>query len=361
MRLSPLAFFASLVSFGSLLALSCGSGDDLVFTSSSATGTGGVGVGGAGTAGDTPSASASSGAGAAGMGGMGAAGGTSSTGSTSSTGGTGAGNNGFPMHWPDGLDCANEPEVTVWEYDDDTFILRQSLCTNFEGPFMYLLFGDDKVLMQDTGTGSADVAGAVSGVITSWLAKKGKPSIDLVVTHSHSHGDHVGGDGQFAGMPNTTVVGTSTQAVQTFFGIQSWPTQLVTYDLGGRVIDVIPIPGHQNAHIALYDAKTQLLFTGDTLYPGRLYVSNWTAYGQSTQRLVDFTAAPGHPVAWVLGTHIEMTTAPGDDFAFGADQHPNEHVLQLPLGALIELNQGVIGLGNNPAIEVHDDFIIYPL
>ena len=70
---------------------------------------------------------------------------TTTTTGAGGSGGSAPASNGFPAHWADGLACATEPEVAVWAYDDDTFILRQSLCTNFEGPFLYLLFGEDKV------------------------------------------------------------------------------------------------------------------------------------------------------------------------------------------------------------------------
>ena len=35
---------------------------------------------------------------------------------------------------------------------------------------------------------------------------------------------------------------------------------------------MIPIPGHDVASIALYDRVTGNFMTGDSLYPGRLYV-----------------------------------------------------------------------------------------
>lgn len=268
-------------------------------------------------------------------------------------------NNGFPETWPDGTACGAEAEVFVWEYDPDTFILRQSLCTNFEGPFLYLFFGEDKALLEDTGSGDADVAAAVLGVVSSWLEKKGKSSIELIVAHSHGHGDHVGGDGQFGGEPNVTVVGKSSSSVQDFFGLSGWPDVVAPYDLGGRVLDVIPIPGHQSAHVAFYDRRQRLLLTGDTLYPGRLYIEDWAAYVASVGRLRSFVAA-GNTVDWVLGTHIEMK-ATGGDFDFGADQHPGEHALELPIGTLDELGQAVSAMGADPQYEEHADFIIYPL
>ena len=40
-------------------------------------------------------------------------------------------------------------------------------------------------------------------------------------------------------------------------------------DLGDRIIDVIPIPGHDVLSLAYYDRQTGILLTGDGLYPGR--------------------------------------------------------------------------------------------
>lgn len=272
----------------------------------------------------------------------------------------------FPPMWiKGGHDCPTEPQIQVHAYNEDFYILRQSLCTNFEAPFLYLLFGDDEALLMDSGAGGIPLANTVYGIINDWLLANGKTSVELTVCHLHSHGDHVQGDSQFAGQPNTTVVGTSQNAVKNFFGINNWPTQIVTRDLGNRVLDIIPIPGHHSAHIAIYDRETGVLFTGDSLYPGRLYVfgatgqGNWPIYQASMQRLVDFTA--DKPLCWVLGTHIEMTDTPGVDFPFGSTSHDNERELELTRDHLLELNQAIKAMGNQPMLEVHNDFIIYPI
>lgn len=317
------------------------------------------GSGGSGTAGSTSSITSTTSSSAT----------TTTTGSTSATGtgsstsastGSGMMANGFPPAWPNGSDCANEAPIFVWKYSEDTYILRQSLCTSFEGPFLYLLFGQDKVLLEDTGDGGIPVQATVQGIIDDWLAAHGKASIELVVAHSHGHGDHVAGDGQFANKPNTTVVGTSATAVQNFFGFTQWPDEVRTFDLGGRTLEIVPIPGHQAAHIAIYDPQDDLLLTGDTLYPGRLYVATFSQFKPSVHRLATFAQDGNHPIAFVLGTHIEMTTTAGDDYPFQAASHPNEHVLQLGLSHLVELDAAVQAM-SGPANEVHDDFIIYPL
>lgn len=269
----------------------------------------------------------------------------------------------FPA-WQNGGNCAADVEVEVHSYDADTFILRQSLCTNFEGPFLYLLFGSDKVLLQDTGaTGTTQVRPVVQQVIADWLAANGKTSIELAVTNSHAHGDHTAGNASFTGQPGTTVVGTTTQAVYGFFGITG-VDDTAEYDLGGRIVDVIPIPGHQAAHIALYDRSRGLLLTGDTLYPGRLYIQSGqiATYRQSIARLANFVA--GKDVCSVLGTHIEMTTTAGVDYAFGDATHdtPPEHVLRLTLDDLLELRDATAAMSDTATQEeVHDHFIITPL
>jgi hydroxyacylglutathione hydrolase len=332
-----------LASLGLVALLGCGD---------EGTSTTGAGAAGAPT---TSAAGADSSGGASSTGGAGASGGAPSVGG----GGAAPTLGDFPPKWPDGTSCGAEDPIFVWKLAPDTYILRQSLCTSFEGPFLYLLFGEDRVVLEDTGDGGVPLRDTIDAIIDGWLAENGKDSIELVVVHSHGHGDHVAGDGQLQDRPDTTVVGTSLSAVEQFFGLEGWPSETASLDLGGRVLDVVPIPGHQSAHVALYDPKYELLLTGDTLYPGRLYVQDFSAYVASVQRLVSF--AQTHPVSRVLGTHVEMTNVPGVDFDFGADQHPNERPLQLDLAHLLELEAAVVAMGGSPEYEVHDDFIVYPL
>ena len=48
----------------------------------------------------------------------------------------------LPMRWTaESPDCAAAPAFLVHEYNPRFYILRQSGCTNFEKPFLYLLLG----------------------------------------------------------------------------------------------------------------------------------------------------------------------------------------------------------------------------
>jgi hydroxyacylglutathione hydrolase len=98
----------------------------------------------------------------------------------------------------------------------------------------------------------------------------------------------------------------------------------------------------------LYDYRTGILLTGDSLYPGRLYVAapDFPAFAASAQRLVDFTRH--HPVTHILGTHIEQTRTPYVDYPRGTRYQPDEHVLELSPSDLLALNQALQRLHGKP-------------
>jgi glyoxylase-like metal-dependent hydrolase (beta-lactamase superfamily II) len=262
--------------------------------------------------------------------------------------------------WIDGTQAA-EPQMQVQRYDRDTYVIRQSIRTNFEGPFLYLLFGRDRALLLDTGAGGLKVRPTIDAAIARWLSEHHRTSIPLVVAHTHGHGDHHMGDAEFQDRPDTVVVGLTAPEVAAFFKIAEWPHDVARFDLGGRVLDVIPTPGHHPSHVMVYDERTRLLLSGDTLYPGRLYVpSNLFAdYRDSIDRVVAFTRT--HKVSHVLGAHIEMTRTPGKDFMDRAPTHPDEHALELPYADLLDLQAAVHMMGDAVARDVHADFIVQPL
>ena len=266
----------------------------------------------------------------------------------------------LPPHWITGGPKSVEvPDWQIHEYNEDLYILRESGCTHYEKPFLYLLFGHDRALLEDTGSGHAATAPAVQGVIAHWLARNKRESIPLVVAHSHSHGDHIAGDSQFQSLPGVTMVPLSVPGTQEFYGIQKWPEEIGRIDLGGRILDVIPIPGHDTLSIALYDRQTGILFTGDSLYPGRIYVRDFSALVASNQRLVDFTR--GKPVTHILGCHIEQSTTPYQDYPVGTAYQPEEHSLSLSRAHLLEMNDALQHMNGTPQRLALSEFTIWPV
>ena len=274
---------------------------------------------------------------------------------------------GMPAKWIHGSAPCGEntdPPFQVHEFDSDTFILRENKCIHYEGPFLYLLFGRDKVFLQDTGAAprNPDIAFPVSStifrLINDWAKRRNRPAPPLIVTHSHAHGDHTGGDKQFEGLSDVTVVGTMVPEVIKFFKFEDWPNRPTTLDLGGRVLDIVAIPGHEASSIAVYDRRTRILLTGDTLYPGRLYIRDWPAYRASVARLAAFVES--REVSMVLGTHIEMTSKAGVDYPVGTVYQPEEHELALSPRHLAELHAALQKMTAGAIREVHDHFIIDP-
>jgi glyoxylase-like metal-dependent hydrolase (beta-lactamase superfamily II) len=230
-----------------------------------------------------------------------------------------------------------DPVIQVHTVDDATFILRQSKDVNYEAPFLYLLCGAEGALLLDTG---AVADGGVRQAVDALLSERyaAAPGYQLVVAHTHGHGDHVAGDGQFADRPRTTVVGHGMAAVQDFFGFANWPEEVVTFDLGGRKLEVAGSPGHHAAAITVYDPATGFLLTGDTVYPGRLYAPDMPAFVASLDRMTEFARA--RPVSHVLGCHIEMTRRPNRDYPLGCLYQPDEPPLQMTVAQLAAVRDG---------------------
>jgi glyoxylase-like metal-dependent hydrolase (beta-lactamase superfamily II) len=255
----------------------------------------------------------------------------------------------------------SDPPIQVHRYDEHTVILRQSKSVHYEAPFLYLLFGNDRALLLDTGA-TADpekfpLRATIDQLIGDWLTQHPRQAYELVVAHTHGHGDHVAADAQFDGRPGTTVVSRELDAVTQYFGFTSWPEQIVPFDLGGRVLEVTGSPGHHRAAITVYDPWTGFLLTGDTVYPGRLYVSDFPQFLASLDRM---TALAGQrAVTHVLGCHIEMTRRPGRDYPIGSTYQPAEPPLEMTAAQLREIRAAAASVASKRGIHRFDDFIIY--
>ena len=156
--------------------------------------------------------------------------------------------------------------------------------------------------------------------------------LPIVVLNSHTHGDHVGGNWQFdtiygmdTDFTRTSAKGSSAQAKEEIqpseicgdlpagfdpktYVTREWNISKYIHDgeqidLGGRSLQVVATPGHTPDAICLFDQANGLLFTGDTYYPGTIYLfapeTDLDAYNKSVNRL----AALAPQVKTVLGAH----------------------------------------------------------
>lgn len=266
-------------------------------------------------------------------------------------------------HGTRGRNAPPEPPIEVHAYGEHTIILRQSKTTNYEAPFLYLLFGEERAFLLDTGA-TADprifpLRATVDGLIADWLTRHPRERYGLVVAHTHGHGDHIAADGQLAERPDTVVVPPEVEAVREFFGFdpERWPDQEVGFDLGGRELRAIGAPGHHAAGVVFYDPQSGFLLTGDTVYPGRIYVEDSATLVATLDRLVAF--AETHPVTWVMGCHVEMTSRPGRDYPLGATYQPDERNLPMTTAQLVALRDAAKEVAGRRGVHRYDDFIVF--
>lgn len=233
------------------------------------------------------------------------------------------------MHWDPGAeDCKAQPHAPLeaHQYDPGTWILREDLCSTWEAPFIYLLVGREKALLIDTGDVADPRAMPLALTVMGLLPGDPNSRLPLLVVHSHTHLDHRAGDPQFSKLHAVQLVPAQLPDVEKFFGFEHWPEGQAQIDLGGRIVDVLPAPGHNPAHVVYYDRDTGLLLTGDFLMPARLLVDDYSAYAASAARVAAFVK--DRPVSHVLGGHVEMSRD-GQLFDWQSTYHPDEHPLAL--------------------------------
>jgi glyoxylase-like metal-dependent hydrolase (beta-lactamase superfamily II) len=246
----------------------------------------------------------------------------------------------------------DDPALRVHWHDADTVVLRQGKSVHFEAPFLFLLFGTERALLLDTGAEAEPDAfplrATVDHLVATWLERSriAEP-YPLVVAHSHPHDDHVAGDPFLADRPDTTVIGHDLAAVSAVLG---------RLDLGGRALEIVATPGHHEAAITVLDPATGWMLTGDTVYPGRLYIEDDVAFAASLDLLVEL--ARDREVTAVIGCHIEMTTQPGIDHPAGTIEQPDEPPLPMSVEQLEAVRVAAHAVLGRPGRHVHDDFVL---
>jgi len=79
------------------------------------------------------------------------------------------------QNWIHGaLNCKKniDAPIQVVQYDQNTWILRQNKCTNYEAPFIFLFLGQEKALLMDTGATkkkkSFPLYKTVNAIVENW-------------------------------------------------------------------------------------------------------------------------------------------------------------------------------------------------
>lgn len=198
----------------------------------------------------------------------------------------------------------------VREPSPGTFVIGEPL--HAEDVKSYLIVGDERALLLDTGTGAGDIRRLVEGLTDR----------SIVVVNSHAHWDHIGGNRWFdeiwiheaeadrlrTGVPNARLRrGFAPEQLRgplpagfdpaTIEFPPTPPTGILqggeAFNLGGRTLEVIHCPGHSPGGIVLLDIDDGVLFSTDVAYADALYAfsddADLETYRASLERLALLT------------------------------------------------------------------------
>lgn len=243
--------------------------------------------------------------------------------------------------------------IQVHRYNEHTYILRQNPAIHWEAPFMYLLMGNERAVLLDTGATEEEeffpLRETVDKVLRRWANAQNVEIPELLVMPLGSDQSQTAALAQFANKPYTTVIAPGS-------GERASLVTQQQLDLGGRVLSVIPTPGLDASSITLYDPWSDLLLTGNAFYPGRLVIRDFQAYRNSLNSLVQLMYEES--VSYVFGGRIEMTNRPGLDHRLRSNYRPGEHSLQLEPQLLETALQAVNLINGETDIRILDDFIL---
>ena len=257
-------------------------------------------------------------------------------------------------------DCKSNvnPPIQVVKAAANSYILRQDKCLSFEAPFMYLLIGNQTALLLDTGDVEDARVFPLYETVKMLVAQHELDPNKTLVLHSHGHLDHRKGDVQFHGKEDVEIVGVEVEDLIARFDFKDWPYLPAEYDLGGRLITLIPTPGHHKASITVFDSETGWLLTGDTLYPGNIRIHSWKSFRASINRLRSFVE--NLQVTGVLGGHIEIKDTRGELYPAGSTFQPNEAPLALSIDDLVVLQEKLAISKRSQKLKFHH-FVVSPL
>lgn len=175
---------------------------------------------------------------------------------------------------------------TVEKIDNKTFSISEY--KHWEETHMYLLLGEGKALLIDTGLGVSNIKKEIDKLT----------NLPITVATTHVHWDHIGGHKYFNDIAvhklekswllnfplsledvKSSLLKKQCDFPKDFninnYKIFEGTSNIILndndiIDLGNRKIKIIHTPGHSPGHLCFYDIKNKYLFTGDLIYEGKL-------------------------------------------------------------------------------------------
>ncbi|MBE6759039.1 MAG: MBL fold metallo-hydrolase [Ruminococcaceae bacterium] len=197
----------------------------------------------------------------------------------------------------------------------------------------YLLLGEERAMLIDTGNGMGNIGAQVTAIT----------DLPVTVALTHRHCDHAGGRRWFpfpahVHEADMTIIGAlASCGLSSRVLAAKWTTSKdflkkpynagytaitdgAEFDLGGRVVRVISLPGHTPGSVAYLDEKHKMLFGGDNIMgseiwlfvPGALSVEEWVHAVERVRELCDeYTPYSGHGAGLLTVEQIDLLIRKG--------------------------------------------------
>ena len=217
---------------------------------------------------------------------------------------------------------------TIDTIDEKTYIISEY--RHWEETHCYLLIGQERSLLIDTGLGICNIYAEVSRLTDQ----------PITAIATHIHWDHIGGHKYFpdfyaqveeldwlrgkfplsldtvremvvdrCDLPDGFDVGKYTM-------FQGTPSKVLTdhdiIDIGGREIQALHTPGHSPGHLCFWEKERGYLFTGDLVYKDILFAyypsTDPEAYLRSLERIAALPVKSVFPAHHTLDIQPEILT-----------------------------------------------------
>ncbi|OPZ36460.1 MAG: Hydroxyacylglutathione hydrolase [Tenericutes bacterium ADurb.BinA155] len=246
-----------------------------------------------------------------------------------------------PSLAPDGIHQIREIAPKTYQIDEGGIVN------------VYLLLGETSGLVIDSGIGAGDIGSTL----------KSLTSLPLTLVATHKHCDHVGGRKAFA----SCLVERHDRGFACAFLGSHFAGKLLlklghvkmpwgklkekgkfvyfsagkSFDLGGRVIRTLLIPGHTKGSIALLDEGNHLLFSGDDVnpylwlqLPHSTTLSIWLMGAKKVEELAKtYTVYGGHKKEPITSQEISDLIALAEKMLLLKPYHVYKHrIFEFPAG-----------------------------
>lgn len=147
--------------------------------------------------------------------------------------------------------------TTLKKISSGVYSLEQEMVRSF------LIVGTQRAMLLDTGAEECDILALIRSVT----------ALPLIVLHTHGDGDHTANDDKFTDIYAHPDEFPIIRRFRPELKAHLHPiTGASSFDLGGRILQVVEAPGHTPGSICLLDRQGRILFSGDTLSYGPVFL-----------------------------------------------------------------------------------------